>query len=58
MLEEDGEAFLNIDRTLHGSVQVKGGKKGGKRINPAEAERLRLQAERRAELARKARARK
>ena len=31
LLEEDGDAFLNIDRTLHGSVVVYGGKKKGKR---------------------------
>ena len=46
MLEEDGEAFLNIDRTLHGTVDIKGkGKKKGKRWTPAEIERERKQAE-------------
>lgn len=40
MLEEDGQAFLDIDRTLHASAVIKGGgKKKAKKITYAELKR-------------------
>ena len=41
MLEEDGHAFQDIDRTLHGTAVVAGGgkKKKVKKLNMADQER-------------------